>query len=190
MHRRPLLAALDHYARRHRDEAATIERFRHFVAAHPRCFERTLAAPGHVTGSAWILAPEGDAVLLTHHRKLDLWVQLGGHADGDPDVLAVAHREGLEESGLAELLPLDPVADDGVRVPFDLDIHVIPARRDEPEHLHFDVRFAFRASDRALQVSDESHALAWVPIPELPAYTRDASVLRMAARWSEGEALR
>lgn len=160
-----------------------MERFRCFVADHPRCFERSLASPGHVTGSAWILSPEDDAVLLTHHRKLDLWIQLGGHADGDPDPLAVAKREGLEESGLDHLDSLATTAADGVAVPFDLDIHMIPARRDEPEHLHFDVRFAFRASDRALQVSEESHALAWVRIDALRGYTQDESVLRMADKW-------
>ena len=177
MHRRPLLDALDAYARRHPAELATVERFRTFVAAHEDCFERGLADPGHVTGSAWIVSPEEDAVLLTHHRKLDLWIQLGGHADGHPDPLAVALREGLEESGLPSLLPVD------AEVPFDLDIHVIPARRHEPEHEHFDVRYAFRAPQREIVVSDESHDLAWVPIPDLPTYTRDAGVLRMAEKW-------
>ena len=177
MHRRPLLDAIDAYAVRHPDERATVDRFRSFVEGHEDCFERSLAWPGHVTGSAWIVAPEGDAVLLTHHRKLDLWIQLGGHADGNPDPLDVALREGLEESGLPTLEPLD------AGLPFDLDIHVIPARRDEQEHEHFDVRYAFRAPHREVVVSDESHDLAWVPIPDLPSYTADASVLRMARKW-------
>lgn len=158
------------------------QRFREFVAAEPRCFERSLASPGHVTGSAWIVAPEGDAVLLTHHRKLDLWLQLGGHADGDPDVLEVARREGLEESGLARLEVLDTVPGGGL-VPFDIDIHEIPARRSEAAHLHFDARFAFRAPTRSVTASDESHALAWAPLESIERFTRDASVLRMAAKW-------
>ena len=177
MERRPLLDAIAAYARRHPDETATIDRFRAFVEAHEDCFERTLAWPGHVTGSAWIVSPERDAVLLTHHRKLDLWIQLGGHADGNPDALDVALREGLEESGLPSLEPLD------AEIPFDLDIHVIPARKQEPEHEHFDVRYAFLAPHREIVVSDESHDLAWVPIPELSSYTQDASVLRMAQKW-------
>lgn len=177
MHRRPLLEAIDAYSVRHPDEAHTVDRFRSFVQSYAACFERSLAWPGHVTGSAWILAPEDDAVLLTHHRKLDLWIQLGGHADGNTDPHEVALREGLEESGLPQLDSLEQ------SVPFDLDIHVIPARRDEPEHEHFDVRYAFRAPHRDVIVSDESHDLAWVPIADLSSYTEDASVLRMARKW-------
>lgn len=180
MERRPLLDAIDAYARRHPEETATVDRFRSFVEAYEDCFQRTLAWPGHVTGSAWIVSPERDAVLLTHHRKLDLWIQLGGHADGNPDPHDVALREGLEESGLPALTSL------GAEIPFDLDIHLIPARKDEPEHSHFDVRYAFVAPHRDFVVSDESHDLAWVPIPELPAYTEDASVLRMARKWLAG----
>ena len=166
-----------------------VTRFQRFVEANPRCFERSLAAPGHVTGSAWIVDPEGEAVLLTHHRKLDIWIQLGGHADGDPDPLAVARREGLEESGLSGLEVIHPVTAPDARhpvsvpVPFDVDIHEIPARRQEPTHFHFDVRYAFRAESRTVFTSDESHALAWVPMSELDRYTRDASVLRMARKW-------
>jgi len=189
MHRQPLLSALEHYASCHLDETEMVNRFQRFVEAHPRCFERSLASPGHVTGSAWIVDPAGEAVLLTHHRKLDLWIQLGGHADGDPDVLAVARREGLEESGLRSLEVIDPGADvnagsdTGIRIPFDVDIHEIPARREEPAHFHFDVRYAFRAGSRDVVTSDESHALAWVPMEELDRYTMDVSVQRMAKKW-------
>jgi 8-oxo-dGTP pyrophosphatase MutT (NUDIX family) len=181
--REALLAALDAYGQRHGRERETVERFTAFVAAHERCFERALQTPGHVTGSAWIVAPEGDAVLLTHHRKLDLWVQLGGHADGDPDPLAVARREGLEESGLPALEALDPWTGAAPSVPFDVDIHEIPERKGEPAHLHFDVRFAFRAPHRAVVVSDESHDLAWVPLARIADYTREESMLRMAGKW-------
>lgn len=192
MHRTSLLTALDVYHRRHPEERDAVLELREFVAAYAECFQRSLQTPGHVTGSAWILAPEGDAVLLTHHRKLDLWLQLGGHADGDPDVLAVARREGLEESGLPSLEWIDPLAGahtgpgsgEEAAVPFDLDIHVIPARRDEPEHRHYDVRYAFRAPSRVVQVSDESHDLAWVPLGEIERYTDDASVRRMARKWA------
>jgi 8-oxo-dGTP pyrophosphatase MutT (NUDIX family) len=178
-----LLAALDAYGQRHGRERDTVARFAAFIAAHERCFERALQAPGHVTGSAWIVAPEGDAVLLTHHRKLDLWVQLGGHADGDPDPLAVALREGLEESGLPTLEAIDPYTDATPTVPFDVDIHEIPERKGEPAHFHYDVRFAFRAPHRDVVVSDESHDLAWVPLARIADYTREESMLRMAGKW-------
>lgn len=175
MHRRPLLELLDGYAERHPEEHATSERFALFVRRHPRCFERDLWA-GHVTGSAWLVDGSGRRVLLTHHRKLGRWMQLGGHSDGMADPLEVALREAREESGL-EVAPLSP------RV-FDLDIHEIPARRSEPPHWHFDVRFALQVvGSEAFRVSDESLDLAWVAIDEIEAYTDEESVLRMARKW-------
>lgn len=99
MHRRKLLQYLDDYRLRFPQEAAVVDRFVAFVEDEPRCFERDCWR-GHVTGSAWLVDPDRSAVLLTHHRKLNIWVQLGGHSDGDPDTLAVAQREAEEESGL------------------------------------------------------------------------------------------
>ena len=176
VHREPLLNAIAEYAERHPDERACSERFAAFVRAHPDCFSRSLA-PGHVTGSAWVVHPDGAQVLLTHHRKLDMWVQLGGHADDDPDPARVAMREAEEESGLTGLELVSP------RI-FDLDIHRIPARGTEPEHEHFDVRFAIRAtSDTGYRVSRESKALAWVPVAGMARLTAETSMLRMCGKW-------
>jgi 8-oxo-dGTP pyrophosphatase MutT (NUDIX family) len=175
MHRRHLLTLLDDYARRHPDESATTAWFVDFVTSNPRCFERDLWY-GHITGSAWLVDAAGEKVLLTHHRKLGRWLQLGGHSDGDPRTLEVAMREASEESGLA----VRPLAD-GV---FDLDVHEIPARGSDPAHWHFDVRFALQvAGGEDFRVSGESLDLAWVPIERLDAYTGEESVLRMARKW-------
>lgn len=175
MHRAPLLRLLADYAERHPGEATTTGRFIAFVSAHPDCFERALAV-GHVTASAWILDGSRTRVLLTHHRKLNRWLQPGGHADGDPNVAATAAREALEETGLAGLVP------DGDAI-LDLDIHPIPARDAVPAHLHYDVRFLFRASGSPdFIVSDESHDLAWVPLDRLHDFTTQESVLRLAAK--------
>ncbi len=178
MHRGALLGLLERYRPIDADDAACAARFAAFVATQPRCFERALEI-GHVTGSAWIVDTAGDRVLLTHHAKLDIWVQPGGHCDGDPDVAAVALKEAVEETGLRELARVDAAI-------FDLDIHTIPARGTVPAHEHFDVRFAFRlraeASDLFV-VSDESHDLAWVRFDELEHYTRERSMLRMRAKW-------
>ncbi|ETX00885.1 MAG: hypothetical protein ETSY1_09555 [Candidatus Entotheonella factor] len=176
MHRKPLLQALAQYHIYHPDETLLIERFESFVLGHADCFERSLLI-GHITGSAWVVNEPGTHVLLTHHRKLNMWIQLGGHADGDADVRRVARREAEEESGLVQLMPVTE------RI-FDVDIHTIPERGDEPEHFHYDVRYAFRAvgSDR-FTVTDESHALAWIPVEELSAYTDEASMHRMAHKW-------
>jgi 8-oxo-dGTP pyrophosphatase MutT (NUDIX family) len=117
----------------------------------------------------------GTHVLLTHHRKLDRWLQLGGHSDGDPDTLAVARREAEEESGL-------PVRVLGTAI-FDLDVHEIPARKGDPAHYHYDVRFIFVADHEGFEVSDESHDLAWVPIDGLADYSTEESLLRMGRKW-------
>lgn len=166
---------IDDYERRYPDESTTVDRFRSLLADHPDCFQRDCWA-GHVTGAAWLVSPEYDDVLLTHHRKLDRWLQLGGHSDGDRNPLAVAAREAEEESGLT-VVPVGP----GL---LDIDIHPIPARSREPEHLHFDLRFAFvSASGRDFRVSEESKALAWVPIDRLHEHVNEPSILRMRSKW-------
>ncbi len=138
-----------------------------------------IASSGHLTGSAWLVDAAGERVLLTHHRKLNRWLQLGGHADGDHDLLRVALREAEEESGIDGIKPLSEQI-------FDLDVHLIPTRANEPEHFHYDVRFLLQCPEgQSPVVSDESHALQWMTIPELSAIDADESVRRMARKWSE-----
>ncbi|HCG71068.1 MAG TPA: NUDIX hydrolase [Gammaproteobacteria bacterium] len=174
MHRRNLQDALNRYARRYPKEQGVIERFHCLLNEHPNCFERD-CWHGHVTGSAWLLDPSQSQLLLTHHRKLDMWLQLGGHSDGDPDTAAVAKREALEESGL----PVQLVS----REILDIDIHTIPARKDDPSHEHFDVRFALQADSLEFIVSSESIDLAWVPMSDLESLTTEESILRMRRKW-------
>ena len=176
MGREEIIQQLRVYQSRWKNESETAERFIDFVSTHPDCFERGLKS-GHVTGSAWLVDRAGKRVLLTHHKKLNMWVQLGGHADGDPDVFRVARREALEESGLEGVVPVSD------RI-FDIDVHQIPARGDEPEHLHWDLRYAFRAAGNdAYRVSEESHDLAWIEIRSLESVTQEESMLRMARKW-------
>jgi 8-oxo-dGTP pyrophosphatase MutT (NUDIX family) len=143
-----------------------------FVLEHERFYDRTLSI-GHLTGSAWILDRDYSHALLTRHRKLNLWVQLGGHVEEDADMLSAAWREAREESGLRNVQPLfDRI--------FDVDIHEIPERRGEPKHFHYDIRYAFIANRReAFTVSSESKNLAWVALDRIPALTREESILRM-----------
>lgn len=171
-----LLRMLERYAWRHADERSTIDAFAAFARSGGNVFERT-RTDGHFTASCWLVSADGRRALLTHHRKLGRWLQLGGHADGDPDLAGVALREAQEESGLPRLDVESEI--------YDIDAHRIPARADEPEHIHWDVRFVVRCSgDEAFTVSDESHALAWVAIADLAAdAAADASLRRMAAKW-------
>jgi 8-oxo-dGTP pyrophosphatase MutT (NUDIX family) len=156
-------------------ETAMVAQLLRFVMEQERCFERGLTQ-GHVTGSAWVVDRARTRALLTHHRKLGKWLQLGGHADGESDIRAVAFREATEESGLRHIVPASK------RI-YDVDVHEIPERGDEPAHLHYDVRFAFYADpDEELHPSDESHALAWVALLELEKLGVDESVLRLASK--------
>ena len=174
-----ILRMIDAYLARYPDEADAA-RLRRFVVAQPRCFERDCFDDGHVTGSAWVVDSGGTRVLLTHHRKLGKWLQLGGHSDGEPDPLAVALREAREESGLA----VQPIS----KAVLDIDIHTIPASKGDPAHLHYDVRFALRAaSSEPLRVSLESIDLAWIEIEDLARLTNEESMLRMARKYLAGE---
>jgi 8-oxo-dGTP pyrophosphatase MutT (NUDIX family) len=158
-------------------EAAMRDRLVAFVTQHENAFERELQI-GHVTASAWIVDFARTRVLLTHHRKLGKWLQLGGHADGDFDVRRAALREAREESGLRTLR----FVSDAI---YDLDVHAIPARPGEPAHDHYDVRFAFEADpSEPLVRSAESKDLAWIPLDALAAYGADESVLRLARKTS------
>lgn len=173
MSRQDLLGRLRSHRAADAHEAAMLARIVRFVETREACFQRSLLE-GHVTASAWVVDRERRHALLTHHAKLDKWLQMGGHCDGDADVLRVALREVEEESGLTDVKPLLEGA------VFDVDAHDIPARRAEPAHVHYDVRFLFEADREApLRLSDESHDLRWVAYEEIPLLNTDESVLRM-----------
>jgi 8-oxo-dGTP pyrophosphatase MutT (NUDIX family) len=135
-------------------------------------WSRTQYRPGHLTASAFVLSPDGAAVLLIFHRKLGIWIQPGGHIEpADASLLAAAQREVAEEVGVA----LEAPAATSI---FDVDIHAIPARKAEPEHEHFDVRFCFRASSLTFIASDEVLDTRWVELRHIDQVTADESVLR------------
>jgi 8-oxo-dGTP pyrophosphatase MutT (NUDIX family) len=187
--RAPLLATLADYAEAHPRERDVALRIASLVSAHADCFHRT-CRPGHITGSAWVVSPARDRVLLLHHRKLGRWLQPGGHADGDPDPAAVALKEATEETGLRSLR----LASD---LPIDLDIHVIPARHAidgtmiDDAHEHHDVRFLVEADPtEPIVVSDESHAVRWFSIDEARSLTDEWSVLRLIEKGIAKEAQR
>lgn len=176
--REGILRQLREYQVRWASESEIAERFIDFVSSTPACCDRQWLA-GHVTGSAWVVNRAGTHVLLTHHKKLNMWVQLGGHADGDFDIFRVARREAEEESGLKSIVPVSG------RI-FDIDVHRIPARGAVPEHFHWDIRYAFRSErSEAFVVSGESLDLRWIEIRSLRSVTEEESMLRMATKWMD-----
>lgn len=175
--------ALRDYRGRWPDEAACVDGFLDLLAEGGDPFVRQRLA-GHFTASAWLVDRPGARILLTHHRKLGMWLQLGGHADGDRDLARTALREAQEESGLPGLQVVPGI--------FDVDRHLIPEHGDVPAHWHYDVRYVVRAGeDEDFVVSDESHALAWRDIASLAEDGHvDASVRRMARKWLSGPQVR
>ncbi len=177
---------LKRYLAAHPDEASCVARVRTLIESRTSCFERS-CLPGHITASAWILSPDRRHFLLTHHKKLGRWLQLGGHADGDPNVFRVALREAQEESGMTRFGAVSPAwagsGPEALGLPIDVDVHVIPSRPGEPEHEHHDVRFLLVAEpDQPLRISDESNDLAWHALHRLAEIAGDESVLRLASK--------
>ena len=176
--RAALCDALAQYAARHPERRDCADAVRHFVRSTPDCFLRRHAA-GHITASALLLNPAGNKALLTLHRKLGRWLQLGGHADGEPCPLRTALREAEEESGIIGCCPLS-------RDIFDVDIHDIPARPGEPAHKHYDIRYLLQAPHEDFRKNaTESLALAWWDIDTLCRRSElfDEAVRRLACLW-------
>jgi 8-oxo-dGTP pyrophosphatase MutT (NUDIX family) len=177
MHRADLLHLLRGHAKRKLDahEASMTAETIRFVESHQDCLKRELSV-GHITGSAWVVDSTRTRALLTHHRKLEKWLQLGGHADGDSNLLAVALREAREESGLKKVRATS-------REIFDVDRHWIPVRQDEPAHWHYDVRFMLEADpDEPLKMTSESKELAWVEIAQVTTLNAEESMARMVRK--------
>ncbi|MEO8215657.1 MAG: NUDIX domain-containing protein [Acidobacteriota bacterium] len=108
--------------------------------------------PGHFTASAFIVHPPTSRLLLHHHRRLDRWLQMGGHLGPDETPSVAALREASEESGLTDVRLLDS------RI-FDIDVHLIPSGKGEPQHRHFDVRY--------VAVSDSPDAIRADPVESM-----------------------
>ncbi|MES2704647.1 MAG: NUDIX hydrolase [Bacteroidota bacterium] len=173
-----LLGLLAHYMAADSNEARMAEETIRFIHLHPAdCFSRSLLT-GHITGSAWIVNAAGTHTALIHHRKLDKWFQPGGHCDGDPDVLAVAKKEAIEETGL-------PVTPRSAEI-FDVDIHTIPARAGVPEHLHYDIRFLFVADEAVTHVlhNREVKEVKWIALEDVSRYNASDSIMRMVLKTS------
>lgn len=177
MSRESLLMSLRNHHASDPHEEAMRQSIIQFVETHEQCFERSLSI-GHITASALIVNAARTKTLLTHHHKLDKWLQLGGHSDGDSDPLNVALREAEEESGMSNFRPVSSDI-------FDVDVHPIPARKHEPEHVHYDIRYLFETEEhQRINVSPESKDVAWIPLDDITNYTMEESILRMIRKLS------
>ena len=175
MNRSSLITALESYSPWNEREDGFRNQILELLRTEPDCFHRSLLT-GHITGSALIVDPDRTQALMMFHSKLEMWLQPGGHADGNENVLEVALRESEEETGLS-----------GFRVvqdtPFDLDVHPIPARGAEPAHFHYDVRFLLEADPKwELTANSESRSLQWIPLETISQFNTDESVTRMVEK--------
>ena len=145
----------------------------------PEPFSRHCYTPGHITCTGLVLAPDGERVLLVHHRRLNRWLLPGGHVEpGDAEIGDAAGREVVEETG-AILIP------DALPPLIGADVHGIPSNGREPYHLHHDLLFQFRATSDELRVSEESHAVAWCRPAEFDRYQVPMNAIRAYRRFSE-----
>ncbi len=173
-----LIEQLERYTPEAGHETDMYHEFLTFITSEPDCFQRTLLK-GHVTASALVIDPSLEKVLLIHHKKLNRWLQPGGHCDGNPDTLKVAGKEVLEETGAEIRVGKLPV--------FDIDIHLIPEHKGIPPHFHYDVRYCFETDARLPLIRNhETNALAWIPYKEVRNFTEDESVLRMIRKLGAG----
>ena len=163
---------LNRYNPTSEEESLYKQKMLELIDCCPDCFLRSCRV-GHFTASAFLLNKEMTHVLLMHHTKLDKWMQLGGHCDGDSDVLNVAIKEAQEESGIINIRALKSDI-------FDIDIHLIPPTEKEASHYHFDIRFLLHAHlDDKFTKNHESKELKWIEKTSKNIPSESESVLRM-----------
>ncbi len=175
----PLVDQLERHVSADAREALDLATIRAFVASREHPFART-HLEAHVTGSALVVSHDGTRVLLVHHRRLDLWLQPGGHGEaGEVHAELVALREAREETGIATL-QLHPTAPR----PIDVDVHRIPERKGVPAHDHLDVRYLVVAPAgariaRDLEETKDARWFTWDEVASMPA---DHAFRRMVAK--------
>lgn len=154
-----LASLFQQYLNMYPEEVVTIDRCQKLFWTESESLLRT-CLPGHFTASGWIYSPTGREVLLMYHPKVGKFIQPGGHADGEDNLMQVAQREVLEETGIN--------VHNYSEHPLDISIHFIPATATEPSHYHYDVRYLCGALERPKTLcSPEGHELAWVPVKQI-----------------------
>ncbi len=170
-----LIISLEQYKIDNLDKTDIIDRFLDFLGIYSQSAFINDNWEWHITASMLITNPEHSKVLLMFHKKLQKWLQFGGHSDGDSNTLATAIREFHEESGI----DIEPDLIGGI---FDVDIHDIPAdQKWRPVHLHYDILYlACIVEDTpfVMQV-DEVDAIRWFDIEWISEYVWEKRMLGM-----------
>ena len=169
-----LLAELAQYRAADEREAGHHSAFLELLSHPADAFSRERFDPGHITASLYIIDERGEAILLHHHRRLNRWLQMGGHVEEGESTVEAALREGKEESGLQDLRLA------GGRI-LDLDVHSTPAGKGEPDHFHFDVRYLAHTLNPSGIAMDrnESNQLAWIALDGAEALMNEAASARV-----------
>ena len=177
MHRQSLKNLLNQYQPIYQEEQFVKNQMLDLLSNCPDCFERSCRV-GHFTASSWLVNKDLSKILLIHHKKLDQWIQLGGHCDGDSDIRKVALKEACEESGIDDIKILEENI-------FDIDMHLIPQIKQDAPHYHFDVRFLLQANNDKLTINEEAHSLEWFAPDKKKLPTSSPSILRMLEKWHQ-----
>ncbi len=171
-----LISLLNQHTPADEKEARDLTAMRSFALSLEQPFSPS-QRPAHFTGSAMVIDLQGQRVCMVLHAKLHRWLQPGGHSNPEDagDLVRTALREAVEETGLA--VRLAP----GAPVPFDVDVHEIPARKEEPTHSHLDLRCLCVADDATQLKHDpsESHGAQWLSFEKALALADDPSLKRM-----------
>lgn len=176
MKRQLLIDSLKNYFPSNKEEIEYKTKMLNFIYENENCFERSLHT-GHFTASAWLLNNKMNHALLMLHTKLNIWVQLGGHCDGDFNLLKVAIKEATEESGIVDIVPVHENI-------FDIDVHLIPENKEIQSHYHYDVRFLLRCNNnQEIRSNHESKQLKWIDKDPKNLPTDALSVTRMFNKW-------
>ncbi|APJ02567.1 NUDIX hydrolase [Silvanigrella aquatica] len=174
----------------HEQQLSTYYEMTSFIQENSNCFFRE-CVPGHITGSAYIINASFTKMLFTYHAKLKKWLQLGGHCDGEYLVHNTALREAHEESGLKqlnlinilnfpEIYHVNELTENKLSaLPIDIDIHIIPERKNDPKHKHYDVSYLILANESEnIIISEESLDLKWIDFKDIKLYTNETKTLR------------
>lgn len=160
------------------EQKEVVELFEDFLKNNSDAYERS-NQKGHITASGFVLSTDKKALLMTYHAKLNKWLQLGGHADGHCVAHEVAYKECEEESGLTSLSFFSLDTKNGIPLIFDLDRHLIPARKNEEAHFHYDIRYLLLADkEESFKITKESLDLKWIPLDEITIYNQELAILR------------